>query len=108
MSLNGLCVLWLALLFTVLCLVLHYTRARKRASAVDEVTHTSPLDNDQVDKTSLELKEIDRRLKHSVVKAVIEPTIEQPYEWFLVLDVEGTCVQGHSFDYPNEIIASPL
>lgn len=28
----------------------------------------------------------------------------QPYDVFLVLDVEGTCEQGSSFDYPNEII----
>lgn len=30
----------------------------------------------------------------------------QPLDAFLVLDVEGTCVEGSSFDYPNEIIAS--
>ncbi len=29
---------------------------------------------------------------------------KQPYETFLVLDVEGTCVQGSDFGYPNEII----
>lgn len=28
----------------------------------------------------------------------------QPYDVFLVLDVEGTCEQGSGFDYPNEII----
>ncbi len=31
---------------------------------------------------------------------------KQPYDAFLVLDVEGTCVQGSGFDYPNEIIVS--
>lgn len=29
---------------------------------------------------------------------------KQPYEAFLVLDVEGTCIQGSGFGYPNEII----
>ena len=35
------------------------------------------------------------------------PRIKQPYDAFLVLDVEGTCEDGaKAFDYPNEIIAS--
>lgn len=33
----------------------------------------------------------------------IEKTI-QPYEVFLVLDLEGTCKLGTDFNYPNEII----
>ncbi|PCH38334.1 hypothetical protein WOLCODRAFT_65071 [Wolfiporia cocos MD-104 SS10] len=34
---------------------------------------------------------------------------KQPYEAFLVLDVEGTCVEGNtSFSYPNEIIEWPV
>lgn len=34
------------------------------------------------------------------------PTIKalQPYQMFLVLDVEATCDAGSSFDFPNEII----
>ncbi|KAF9065276.1 ribonuclease H-like domain-containing protein [Rhodocollybia butyracea] len=32
----------------------------------------------------------------------------QPYDIFLVLDVEGTCEQGSGFDYPNEIIEFPV
>ncbi|CCM02888.1 uncharacterized protein FIBRA_05002 [Fibroporia radiculosa] len=35
--------------------------------------------------------------------------VKQPYDAFLVLDVEGTCVEGSSsFDYPNEIIEWPV
>jgi 3'-5' exoribonuclease 1 len=30
--------------------------------------------------------------------------IQQPYDAFLILDVEATCFQGTDFDYPNEII----
>jgi hypothetical protein len=33
-----------------------------------------------------------------------DPRIKQPFEVFLVLDVEGTCDLGTDFDYPNEII----
>ena len=34
-----------------------------------------------------------------------EPSMtRQPYEVFLVLDIEGTCDQGTDFNYPNEII----
>ncbi|KAI8998834.1 ribonuclease H-like domain-containing protein [Trametes punicea] len=34
--------------------------------------------------------------------------VKQPYDAFLVLDVEATCVQGAGFDYPNEIIEWPV
>lgn len=35
--------------------------------------------------------------------------VKQPYDAFLVLDVEATCVEGPvSFDYPNEIIEWPV
>ncbi|KAI0336311.1 hypothetical protein GY45DRAFT_1315626 [Cubamyces sp. BRFM 1775] len=33
---------------------------------------------------------------------------KQPYDAFLVLDVEATCVAGAGFDYPNEIIEWPV
>lgn len=38
------------------------------------------------------------------------PTIKalQPYQMFLVLDVEATCDAGSSFDFPNEIIEFPV
>lgn len=32
------------------------------------------------------------------------PRIKQPFEVFLVLDIEGTCDLGTDFNYPNEII----
>lgn len=38
-----------------------------------------------------------------------EPSMtRQPYEVFLVLDIEGTCDQGTDFNYPNEIIEFPV
>jgi 3'-5' exoribonuclease 1 len=30
--------------------------------------------------------------------------VQQPYDAFLILDVEATCFQGTDFNYPNEII----
>lgn len=30
--------------------------------------------------------------------------VKQPYDAFLVLDVEATCLQGTGFEWPNEII----
>ncbi|GBE82484.1 3'-5' exonuclease eri1 [Sparassis crispa] len=33
---------------------------------------------------------------------------KQPYDAFLVLDVEATCVAGAKFDYPSEIIEWPV
>ncbi|KAF8162991.1 ribonuclease H-like domain-containing protein [Crassisporium funariophilum] len=33
---------------------------------------------------------------------------KQPYEVFLVLDIEGTCKLGGDFEYPNEIIEFPV
>ncbi|KAF8136290.1 ribonuclease H-like domain-containing protein [Boletus edulis] len=34
--------------------------------------------------------------------------VKQPYDAFLVLDVEATCLQGTGFDWPNEIIEWPV
>ncbi|KAH7930852.1 hypothetical protein BV22DRAFT_975033, partial [Leucogyrophana mollusca] len=34
--------------------------------------------------------------------------VKQPYDAFLVLDVEATCLQGAGFDWPNEIIEWPV
>lgn len=31
-------------------------------------------------------------------------TVKQPYDAFLVLDVEATCFRGTGFDWSNEII----
>ncbi|KAI4524140.1 hypothetical protein K525DRAFT_253966 [Schizophyllum commune Loenen D] len=36
------------------------------------------------------------------------PTTRQNYDAFLVVDVEGTCMQGTTFSYPNEIIEFPV
>jgi len=36
------------------------------------------------------------------------PRACQPYEFFLVLDVEATCVAGTDFNWPNEIIEWPV
>jgi len=35
------------------------------------------------------------------------PRTKQPYDVFLVLDIEGTCDLGTDFNYPNEIIVRP-
>ncbi|TRM61740.1 ribonuclease H-like domain-containing protein [Schizophyllum amplum] len=35
-------------------------------------------------------------------------TTKQNYDAFLVVDVEGTCMQGTNFSYPNEIIEFPV
>lgn len=40
--------------------------------------------------------------------AVVAPSTYQPYDAFLVLDVEATCIQGGDFSYPNEIIEWPV
>ncbi|KAG8217452.1 hypothetical protein J3R82DRAFT_5597 [Butyriboletus roseoflavus] len=34
--------------------------------------------------------------------------VKQPYDAFLVLDVEATCFQGTGFEWPNEIIEWPV
>ncbi|KAF9466388.1 ribonuclease H-like domain-containing protein [Collybia nuda] len=36
------------------------------------------------------------------------PKSKQPYDVFLVLDIEATCQQGADFNYPNEIIEFPV
>ena len=34
--------------------------------------------------------------------------VEQGFDYYLVFDVEATCVHDRSFDYPNEIIEFPV
>ncbi|THV07453.1 hypothetical protein K435DRAFT_257846 [Dendrothele bispora CBS 962.96] len=34
--------------------------------------------------------------------------IAQPFDAFLALDFEGTCMEGSGFDYPNEVIEFPV
>ncbi|KAF9246588.1 ribonuclease H-like domain-containing protein [Melanogaster broomeanus] len=35
-------------------------------------------------------------------------SVKQPYDAFLVVDVEATCLQGAGFEWPNEIIEWPV
>ncbi|KAJ7109163.1 ribonuclease H-like domain-containing protein [Mycena epipterygia] len=37
-----------------------------------------------------------------------ESKVKQPYDAFLLLDVEATCQKGSDFNYPNEIIEFPV
>ncbi|KAJ7632413.1 ribonuclease H-like domain-containing protein [Roridomyces roridus] len=39
---------------------------------------------------------------------VVSERVKQPYDAFLVLDVEATCQIDSTFDYPNEIIEFPV
>ncbi|EGN95998.1 hypothetical protein SERLA73DRAFT_185475 [Serpula lacrymans var. lacrymans S7.3] len=42
------------------------------------------------------------------VAAIEDTRAKQPYDAFLVLDVEATCLQGAGFEWPNEIIEWPV
>ena len=46
------------------------------------------------------------RMDEPQAKPRASATMKQPYDAFLVLDVEGTCETGSGMDWPNEIIAS--
>ncbi|KAH9483755.1 3'-5' exonuclease eri1 [Psilocybe cubensis] len=39
---------------------------------------------------------------------IVHQKTKQPYEVFLILDIEGTCKPGTDFNYPNEIIELPV
>lgn len=43
-----------------------------------------------------------------VASPAAKPSTAQPYDVFLVLDLEGTCELGTNFDYPNEIIVRDI
>lgn len=45
-------------------------------------------------------------LSRTIQDSMLRRSKQQPYDAFLVLDVEATCVEGAGFDYPNEIIVS--
>jgi len=44
------------------------------------------------------------KYKVPVPQSTPDTRVKQPYEAFLVLDIEGTCELGTDFNYPNEII----
>ncbi|KAI9499028.1 hypothetical protein BDB00DRAFT_783628 [Zychaea mexicana] len=37
-----------------------------------------------------------------------QPLKKQPFDYYLFFDVEATCEEGGSFEYPNEIIEFPI
>jgi hypothetical protein len=48
----------------------------------------------------------DKKKSIAIPSAIVAPPqpVTQPYDVFLVLDVEATCQQGTDFNFPNEII----
>jgi hypothetical protein len=42
------------------------------------------------------------------VDVKVAPSTKQPYDAFLVVDFEGTCMLGTDFNYPNEIIVCTM
>lgn len=74
-----------------------------------EAISVAPFVPQPSNKSAMRYQRTPRRVK---AKKKIIPTAEpprisgivQPFEAFLVLDIEGTCNQGTDFNYPNEII----
>jgi len=68
---------------------------------------TSPSDAPRTDAASIPPRDrgLPLPLMNEQYRAVRVP---QPYDAFLVLDVEATCFQGTDFNWPNEIIEWPV
>ena len=49
--------------------------------------------------------EVDAKRKMEQEARDIKP---QPYDYYLICDVEATCQEGSTFDYENEIIEFPV
>ncbi|KAJ6547347.1 ribonuclease H-like domain-containing protein [Mycena capillaripes] len=49
-----------------------------------------------------------RTVTAATTRVVSAAKVKQPYDAFLLLDVEATCQRGTNFDYPNEIIEFPV
>jgi len=81
----------LSLLFICSCLLITFYWARKRPTAARVTCNIAP---DPPMESSEEFY-LGKQPKTSVT---------QVYDYFLVLDIEGTCEAGTTFDYPNEII----
>ena len=47
------------------------------------------------------------KMEQSLPIPQVEIGVKQPYDAFLVLDVEATCRQGTGFEWANEIIVRP-
>lgn len=83
------------------------------AESVDEHDTESEVDNSQpppvVGPRSI-IRPIYALLYSSHSSFYFSPSQKQPFDAFLVVDVEATCVEGGRFDFPNEIVvrACPL
>jgi 3'-5' exoribonuclease 1 len=69
------------------------------------MTYVTPPFSIQWPNTSLGNREMPLPSIHSQRPAM---TVPQPYDYFLVLDVEATCFSGTGFHWPNEIIEWPV
>ncbi|KAL7416060.1 ribonuclease H-like domain-containing protein [Mrakia frigida] len=62
----------------------------------------------QEEKEQEELLEKERLKRIEAEKKDFHQTARGKYKAFLVLDIEGTCESGKSFDFPNEVIEFPV
>ncbi|KAG1756283.1 ribonuclease H-like domain-containing protein [Suillus paluster] len=58
--------------------------------------------------TSTKLSSQDQEDLNVTISQKQDARVKQPYEAFLVLDVEATCQEGAGFEWPNEIIEWPV
>ncbi|KAG2349386.1 hypothetical protein BDR05DRAFT_985934 [Suillus weaverae] len=76
------------------------------ASDIPPIYHhpSSQISNRPISKSSSQAQ------KDLIVKVVQkrDHRVKQPYDAFLVLDVEATCEEGTGFEWPNEIIEWPV
>ncbi|KAJ7285628.1 ribonuclease H-like domain-containing protein [Mycena rebaudengoi] len=59
-------------------------------------------------KPSTVLKTPNTVAAETLPKSDANAAVKQPYDAFLLLDVEATCQKNSNFDYPNEIIEFPV
>ena len=118
-SLSFACFLFLAaLLLAILILISRSSNTLSRVSEENHLKHCptqvpsdSPQESASMPSLFSPVKVLDETVpspKQSTADLQTDTTAaKQPYDAFLVLDVEATCFRGTGFEWPNEIIVRP-
>jgi len=95
--------MWMLLTISGLavCVLLYWYRAANRETIWVKQPRLSGLPGKRHEHTDPHTGEKD-------IEPEKAPLTRQPLEYFLVLDVEATCVAGTDFNWPNEIIEWPV
>lgn len=92
--------LYLTLFLVAVILTVLLSQRRRKDSAIPSASDPNTENNEEP---------VEDEIQDTMVRTDIDWTaVRQPYDAYLVLDVEATCMPGTDFNYANEIIVSTI